>query len=73
MARTMPRKKEDSDDAKYVRVVRQDVDKRLTDIKSEIDDIQRKATKTVKEQPLLALGVAFVVGMAVGIVLANGD
>jgi len=70
----MPRKKEDNDDLQYMRVVKRDVDKRLTDIKAEVDDIQRKAIKTVKEEPLLALGVAFVVGMAFGIALANaGD
>ena len=70
----MPRKKEDNDDLQYMRVVKRDVDKRLTDIKAEVDDIQRRAIKTVKEQPLLALGVAFVLGMAFGIALANaGD
>jgi len=70
----LPRKKEESDDIQYMRAVRKDVDRRLTDLKSEVDDIQRKATKTVKEQPLLALGVAFIVGMAFGIAIANaGD
>jgi ElaB/YqjD/DUF883 family membrane-anchored ribosome-binding protein len=54
--------------------VKNDLDKRLTDLKAEMDDVQRKAAKTVKEQPLLALGVAFVLGMAIGIALANaGD
>ena len=70
----MPRKKEDSDDLESMRVVKRDVDKRLTDLKAEVDDMQRRAVKTVREQPLLALGVAFVVGMAFGIALANaGD
>jgi ElaB/YqjD/DUF883 family membrane-anchored ribosome-binding protein len=54
--------------------VKNDLDKRLTDLKAEMDDVQRKAAKTVKEEPLLALGVAFVLGMAIGIALANaGD
>ena len=50
------------------------MDRRLTDLKAEMDDVQKKAAKTVQEQPLLALGVAFVLGMAIGIALASaGD
>ena len=57
-----------------MRVVKKDVDERLTDIKSEVDDIQRKATRTLRERPLLALGIAFVAGMAFGIALSKaGD
>ena len=71
----MPRKKEDTAEIpEYMKIIRKDVDKRLTDLKAEMDDIQRKAARTLKEQPLLALGVAFAVGMAIGIALANaGD
>lgn len=70
----MPRKREPTDTPQYMKVVKNDLDKRLTDLKAEMDDIQRKAAKTVKEQPLLALGVAFVLGMAIGVALANtGD
>ena len=71
----MPRKKEESSDMpRYMKSVGDDLDKRITDLKAEMDDVQRKAAKTVKEQPLLALGVAFVLGMAIGIALANaGD
>ena len=72
----MPRKKQDSDEdvRQYMRVVRKDVDKRLTDLKAEMDDAQKKAAKALKEQPLLILGIAFLAGMAVGIALANsGD
>ncbi len=54
--------------------LRKDMDKRLSELKVELDDIQQKAAKTVSEQPMLALGVAFVVGMAVGIALSqSGD
>ena len=57
-----------------MKTVKSDLDKRLTDLKAEMDDVQRKAAKAVKEQPLLALGVAFVLGVAIGIALANsGD
>jgi ElaB/YqjD/DUF883 family membrane-anchored ribosome-binding protein len=53
--------------------LRTDMDKRLTDLKAEVDDIQDKAAKKVVERPLLALGVAFAVGMAIGIALANAS
>jgi len=57
-----------------MQVVRKDVDRRLTDLKAEMDDIQEKAAKALKEQPLLVLGVTFMVGVAIGIALANaGD
>jgi len=57
-----------------VKSIGKDVDARLTDLKSEMDVVQRRAVKKVKEEPLLALGVAFIVGVAVGIALANaGD
>jgi len=71
----LPRKKvDDSELPQYVKSIRKDVDARLTDLKSEMDVVQRRAVKKVKEEPLLALGVAFIVGVAVGIALANaGD
>ncbi len=54
--------------------LRKDVDGRLTDLKSEMDDVQKKAAKTLKEQPMLTLGIAFLIGMAFGIALAkSGD
>ena len=55
----------------YIKSLRTDVDKRLTDLKAEMDEVQQKAAKKVMERPLLALGVAFAVGMAIGIALAN--
>jgi len=55
----------------YMKSLRTDVDQRLTDLKAELDDVQGKAAKKVIERPLLALGVAFAVGMAIGIALAN--
>jgi ElaB/YqjD/DUF883 family membrane-anchored ribosome-binding protein len=58
----------------YVKDLRKDMDKRLSELKVELDDIQQKAAKTVSEQPMLALGVAFVAGMAMGIALSqSGD
>ena len=71
----MPRKKQDTEDeSQYMHVVKKDVDRRVTDLKGQMDDVQKKATKTMQERPLLALGVAFLAGMALGILLANaGD
>ena len=72
----MPTSKRNTDDdvRQYIEVVKKDVDKRLTDLKAELDDVQSKAAKLVKEQPLLALGMAFILGIAVGIAIANaGD
>jgi ElaB/YqjD/DUF883 family membrane-anchored ribosome-binding protein len=56
-----------------VRELRKDVDKRLEELKAQMNVITQKATKTVAERPLLALGVAFVVGMAVGIALSKAS
>lgn len=71
----MPKKKDvPSDVPKYMKSLRKDVDSRLIDLKSEMDDVQKKAAKTIKERPMLALGIAFIVGMAFGIALAkSGD
>jgi ElaB/YqjD/DUF883 family membrane-anchored ribosome-binding protein len=71
----LPKKKDvPSDIPQYMKSLRKDVDSRLTDLKAEMDDVQKKAAKTLKERPMLALGIAFVVGMAFGIALAHaGD
>jgi ElaB/YqjD/DUF883 family membrane-anchored ribosome-binding protein len=57
----------------YVKELRKDVDKRLDELKAQVNVISQKATKTVAERPLLALGVAFVAGMAVGIALSKAN
>jgi ElaB/YqjD/DUF883 family membrane-anchored ribosome-binding protein len=57
----------------YVKELRKDVDKRLDELKAQMNIISQKATKTVTERPLLALGVAFVAGMAVGIALSKAS
>jgi len=43
----------------------------LADLREQVKDLKQKAAKTVTERPLLALGVAFVVGMAFGIALSG--
>ncbi len=54
-----------------VKDLRVDVDRRLSELKVELDDIQRRAAKKVTEQPFLAMGIAFVAGMALGIALSR--
>ncbi len=51
--------------------LRKDMDKRLVDLREQVKDIQKRTAKKVAEKPLLALGVAFVAGMALGIALAR--
>ena len=57
----------------YVKELRKDMDKRLDDLKVQMNVISQKATKKVAERPLLALAVAFVAGMAVGIALSKSS
>ncbi len=56
-----------------VRNLRKDMDKRLEEMKAQMDTVQQRATKKVLERPLLALGVAFVAGMAVGVALSKAN
>ena len=56
-----------------VKSLRKDVDKRLEELKVQMNTAQHKAAKTVTERPLLALGVAFVAGMAVGVALSKAN
>lgn len=48
-----------------------DLDARLSELREQVKDLQQKAAKTVTERPLMALGVAFVVGMAFGIAVSR--
>ena len=53
------------------KALKKDIDARYVDLRAQVKDLQQKATKTVSERPLLALGVAFVVGMALGVALSR--
>jgi ElaB/YqjD/DUF883 family membrane-anchored ribosome-binding protein len=65
---------QDSDNVEeYMRELRKDMDKRMDELKTEMNALTRRATKTVAERPLLALAVAFVAGMAVGIALSKSS
>jgi len=56
---------------KDVKDLQKDLDARLAELRAQVKDLQQKAAKTVAERPMLALGVAFVVGMAFGIALSR--
>jgi ElaB/YqjD/DUF883 family membrane-anchored ribosome-binding protein len=71
--RRMSKSKDVPDVEEYVKELRKDVDKRLDDLKAQMNVISQKATKSVAERPFLALGVAFVAGMAVGIALSKAN
>lgn len=47
------------------------INESLADLREQVKDLKQKAAKTVTERPLLALGVAFVIGMAFGIALSG--
>jgi ElaB/YqjD/DUF883 family membrane-anchored ribosome-binding protein len=53
------------------KVLKKDIDSRYVELRAQVKDLQQKATKTITERPLLALGVAFVVGMAFGVALSG--
>ena len=55
----------------YVKDLRKDMDKRLGDLSVQMRPVRHRAEKMIAEKPLLALAVAFVVGMAVGVALSK--
>ena len=55
----------------YVKDLRKDIDKRFNDLSKQTAPVRHRATKVINERPLLALAVAFVVGMAVGVAISK--
>jgi ElaB/YqjD/DUF883 family membrane-anchored ribosome-binding protein len=55
----------------YVMDLRKDVDKRLSDLSEQLGPVRKRAARAVTRRPLLALGVAFTVGVMVGMALSN--
>ena len=56
-----------------VKSVRKDMDALLVDLRAQINVAQKRAVKTLSERPMLALGVAFVAGMVVGVALSKSS
>jgi ElaB/YqjD/DUF883 family membrane-anchored ribosome-binding protein len=48
-----------------------DVDTRLREIRDQMPELQKKTAEIVAERPLLALGVAFVLGMTLGLAMSR--
>lgn len=48
-----------------------DVDTRLREIRDQMPELQKKSTEIVAERPLLALGVAFILGMTLGLAMSR--
>jgi ElaB/YqjD/DUF883 family membrane-anchored ribosome-binding protein len=57
----------------YVKELTKDMDKNLADLKVQLKDVQRQATRTFTRRPMLALAVAFVAGMAFGVALSKSS
>jgi len=55
----------------YVKDLRSDIDKRLSDLREQMRPVRHRAAKTITERPLLAVSVAFLVGIAVGVALSK--
>jgi len=55
----------------YVKDLRRDMDKRLSDLRKQMRPVRHRPAKTITERPLLVLSVAFLVGMAVAVALSK--
>ena len=53
------------------KALKKDLDTRYVELRDQVKTLQQKTAKTVTERPLLALGIAFVVGMAFGVALSG--
>ncbi len=48
-----------------------DMERRIAEYRDQMADVRKKTIDTVAERPLLALGVAFALGMTLGIALSG--
>jgi len=55
----------------YVKDLRRDVDKRFSALSEQVGPVRQRAVKAMSERPLLALGVAFVFGLALGVAISR--
>lgn len=54
-----------------VKELREQFDQKIEDLSEKVDKLRETTSRTVAERPVLALGVAFVFGLAVGVALAR--
>jgi len=57
--------------AEVLRQFQEQYDRKLDELRATVDGLRETGTKTVTERPLLALGVAFVLGLSLGVALAR--
>jgi ElaB/YqjD/DUF883 family membrane-anchored ribosome-binding protein len=69
----LSRKEDRTTELKNLKELRNDMDKRLSELKVQMDALQERAAEKVADKPLLALGVAFVAGMALGVALSKSS
>jgi ElaB/YqjD/DUF883 family membrane-anchored ribosome-binding protein len=50
---------------------RKEVGPRMTELRSQIKELQQAGSKTVGERPIIALGLAFLIGLSIGIALSK--
>ena len=53
------------------KALKKDLDARYVELRDQVKILQQKTAKTVTERPLLARGIAFVVGMTFGVALSG--
>ena len=51
--------------------LRKTLDASLPELREQVKELQQRTEKATAERPMLALGVAFLVGMALGIALSR--
>ena len=57
----------------HLKLLRKDMDRKLAELRVQVDAVQLKAGKSITKRPMLALGVAFVLGLAVGVALSKSS
>ena len=63
--------KEKEKTAEALRQFQEQYDRKLDELRAMVDGLRERGTKTVTERPFLALGVAFALGLSLGVALAR--
>ena len=63
--------KEAEKTAEALRQFQEQYDRKLDELRVMVDGLRERGTKTVTERPLLALGLAFALGLSLGVTLAR--
>ena len=64
-------KEKETAETKVLEQSLRDLDQRLAELREQVRVLQEKAVKVTTERPMLALGVALVVGVAFGMALSG--